>query len=144
MAQYLKNKDLLAEIIKCKETGVLSETLAGAFLKLAQRYGTKPNFASYTFREDMVADAALNLCQNWHKFDETRFTNAFAYYTQAVHNSFIQYLNKEKRHRMIRDELLTEAGLSASWSYQDEQNRKSKDDKSVLLAEEKDTDDTHW
>lgn len=123
---YLNNKDLLEQVVLSKEQGEITPKLATMFMRLVKRYGTKPNFSGYTFREDMESDALIMLCNNWHKFDETRFSNAFAYYTQVVHNAFIQTLNKEKRFRDLRDKMLVESGLSPSFSFQEEHKNEKK------------------
>ncbi len=116
---YITNKMLFPAVVQSKADGKINPELAAMFMKLVKRYGTKPNFAGYTYIEDMQAFALLNLCQHWHKFDETRFTNAFAYYTQFVHNSFLQFLKKEHTQRDIRDAVLISKGLEASFSYVD-------------------------
>jgi DNA-directed RNA polymerase specialized sigma24 family protein len=130
MAQYIKNKELLQEVIECKERGEMSNKLANAFIQMATRYSTKPNFVHYTYREDMVSDALVTLCRVWDRFDHTKSANPFAFYTQVIHNQFIQILNKEKKQRNIRDAVLTENGQAASWTYQDEQ---AKNDLSTAL-----------
>lgn len=117
---YLKNKDLLAEVTKCKQSGEMSDTLIQMFYTLINRYARSANFAGYSYIEDMKADAMFNLVKNWHKFDETKYTNAFAYYTQNIKNSFYQHLNMEKKHRDIRDQELVYAGLDPSFRYQEE------------------------
>lgn len=121
--QYIKNKELYEEVVRCKQTGQMSDLLARAFIQIAERYSTKPNFIAYTYREDMVGEAIVQLCKGWDKFNPEKTTNAFSYYTQITHNAFIQFLNKERKQRNVRDELLVDAGLSASWTYQDEHSK---------------------
>jgi len=102
---YLNNKDLFAEVVKSREAGIMSDKLARMLQMLTQRYGRAGRYIGYTYNEDMQAYAMMMLCRTWHKFDPDRFTNAFAYYTTCVHNSFNQFLNKEKAQRDVRDEL---------------------------------------
>ena len=85
---------------------------------LCARYGRRANFANYTYNEDMQAYAMLMLVRTWNSFDPNKSKNPFAFFTQCVKNSFIQFLNSEKRHRTLRDELLVEQGLDPSYSYQ--------------------------
>lgn len=115
---YVDNDDLLATVIADKKTGVCSDKLARYLLLIAERYSYSPSFVHYSYREDMVQLAALNLSKNWHKFDETRFSNPFAFYTTAVYRSFLNFLEVEKEERNIRDALLVEAGANPSYSYQ--------------------------
>ena len=114
---YLNNKDLIAEVIASKEEGRMSDKLARMLQMLAQRFARKPNYIGYTFNEDMQAYAMMHLCKTWSRFDEKKFSNAFAYYTQCVYNSFSQYLNKEKTQREVRDKLILQGGLSPSFTY---------------------------
>lgn len=67
----------------------------------------------------MVGESLLNLVRNNNalKFDHTKYSNPFAYYTLAIHRSFLQYMNYEKKHRNIRDALLIEAGENPSFAY---------------------------
>jgi DNA-directed RNA polymerase specialized sigma subunit len=83
---------------------------------IAERYSRKGNFVNYSFREDMVAAATLNLCNNALKFDTNKYNNPFSYYTTAIHHSFLQYIAEEKKHREIRDKLLIDAGSNPSHS----------------------------
>ncbi len=115
---YLNNADLLAEVIKSKEQGRMTDKLARMLTILTSNYSKKHIFASYTYNDDMQAYAMMMLVRTWHKFDETRFSNPFAFYTQCIKSSFIQYLNQEKRQRVIKDEILVKKGLTPSFNYQ--------------------------
>lgn len=117
---YLKNADLLAEVIKCKEAGRMSNKLASMLHMLTTRYASKPNFSGYTYIDDMIAEALADLCKNALKFKPERSSNPFAFYTQCIHNSFLGYLNNEKKHRRIRDAMLVEIGENPSFNFQEE------------------------
>jgi DNA-directed RNA polymerase specialized sigma subunit len=114
---YLNNKDLYAQVVKSQEAGVMSDELAKMLQTLTEKYGRSGRYIGYTYNEDMQAYAMMMLCKTWHKFDPNKYTNAFAYYTTCVHNSFNQFLNKEKAQRDIRDELLLKQGLNPSHTY---------------------------
>jgi len=116
---YVTNAQLLEEIKVCKEKGKLSSTLAKYLNMIAERYSRSASFGGYSFREDMVSFAVVNLIANWHKFDPTKSDNPFAFYTTAVYRSFLQYLADEKKQRDIRDELLVDAGANPSFSFQE-------------------------
>ncbi len=126
---YVTNAQLLAEIQACKENGnKLSNTLGQYLHMIAERYSYSSSFGGYSFREDMVSFALVNLCANWHKFDPKKSDNPFAFYTTAVYRSFLQYLSEEKKQRDIRDELLIDAGANPSFSFQDRAAGKTSDD----------------
>jgi hypothetical protein len=115
---YVKNAELLAEFHICKAKGELSPLMAKYLMMIAERYSYHQWFAGYSFREDMVCTAVVNLCANWHKFNPEKSDNPFAYYTTACYRSFLSYLDAEKKERTIRDELLIEAGANPSFNYQ--------------------------
>jgi DNA-directed RNA polymerase specialized sigma24 family protein len=83
---------------------------------LVDRYSRSPKFNRYSYKEDMKAEALINLCNRALTFDPNRTSNPFAFYTTAIHNSFIQFLNNEKKQRNIRDKLLIEAGELPSYN----------------------------
>jgi DNA-directed RNA polymerase specialized sigma24 family protein len=117
---YLTNAQLLPEVIKSKEQGQITDKLARMLMLLTQRIAYKPSFVNYTYRDDMVSEALADLCKNALKFNAERSNNPFAFYTTCVTNSFLGYLNHEKKHRRIRDQLLVELGENPSYSFQEE------------------------
>jgi len=120
---YIKNKDLLAEVIVCKKEGVMSVKLATMLQLLTSRYGRSSQFCGYTFNEDMQAYAMMMLCKTWNGFNPERSNNPFAYYTQCIKSSFKQFLNREKVQRVVRDELLVNQGLNPSFTYTSEHSK---------------------
>lgn len=122
---YLKNKDLLAEVIRCRENPnsageyVMSDELARMLQLLCSRYGRKGNVVGYSYNDDMQAYAMLMLVKTWRGFNPEKSSNPFAFYTQCIKNSFTQYLKYEKKHRKLRDKMLINEGLSPSFGYED-------------------------
>lgn len=118
---YVTNAQLIEAIAADKANGnKLSPRLGKYLWMIAERYSYSPSFAGYSFREDMVSIAVVNLCANWHKFDlERENPNPFAFYTTAAYRSFLQYLADDKKHREIRDSLLVEAGATPSFNFQE-------------------------
>lgn len=114
---YLNNKDLLAQVMMSKEQGKMTDRLAHMLQTLAARYGKKGNFAGYTYNEDMQAYAMLMLVKTWNSFNPEKSNNPFAFFTQCIKNSFIQYLNQERRQRDVRDVILVDKGLSPSHTF---------------------------
>lgn len=117
---YLSNSKLLPAVIESKAQGKITSELAEMLMMLASRYASRPIFALYTYREDMVAEALADLCKNALKFNTERSNNPFAYYTSCIHNSFLGFLNVEKKHRKIRDQLLIEVGENPSYAFEAE------------------------
>lgn len=115
---YVKNADLMEAFHEAKQLGRLTDRLAKYLAMIAERYSYHSWFVAYSFREDMVASAIVNLVANWHKFNPEKSNNPFAYYTTATYRSFLSYLDAERKERDIRDELLIEAGANPSFNYQ--------------------------
>lgn len=126
---YVTNAQLLAEIQACKDNNnTLSNTLAKYLYMIAERFSRSPSYGGYSYRDDMVSFAVVNLCANWYKFDPAKSDNPFAFYTTAVYRSFLQYLADEKKQRNIRDTLLVDAGANPSFSFQDRARSSTSDD----------------
>jgi DNA-directed RNA polymerase specialized sigma24 family protein len=123
---YLTNGDLLPAVLESKKVGKMTDKLARMLMLLTDRYSRKANFNGYSFREDMVSAALINLCQNALKFDPEKSSNPFAFYTTAIKNSFLQFMSEEKKQRYIRDSLLLDAGQDASYGFM-ESNKNSDD-----------------
>lgn len=97
--------------------GRLTEELGRMIEKLNEKIGMKSCYRGYTFLDEMKADGSFQLTKNALLFDESRITvqlNPFAYYTTIVEHAFKAVLNKEKRNRNIRDDLLQEYGFDPS------------------------------
>lgn len=124
---YLTNKELLAEVINAKSKGVMTDKLASMLMMLTRKYAKKGNFVNYTYNEDMVSYALMMLVRTWNSFNPEKSSNPFAFYTQCIKNSFVQYLNQEKRQRNIRDALLIDQGMNPSYGYNDRQSRSGVD-----------------
>lgn len=120
---YITNSVLLPEVLASKKEGKMSEALAEMLMKLTRKYANRPCFMGYSYRDDMISEALTNLCQNALKFNPEKSSNPFAYYTTCINSSFLQYLNFEKKHRVIRDQLLIEVGENPSFGFQEEYSR---------------------
>lgn len=76
----------------------VSDFIGECLLKIAQRLSTRPNFASYSFREEMVSDAVENCLQYIHNWDPKKGTKPFAYFTQVSWYAFVRRIEREKKH----------------------------------------------
>ena len=122
--------------------GRMTNRLAMMFMKLVERYGHRGNWRGYTYLDEMKNQALLQLSQIGLQFDESRSEtpNPFAYYTAAITNSFTRILNIEKKNQNIRDDLLTMAGATPSYTRQTEQDMKRvAANSAAAMAEHKDT-----
>lgn len=136
--KYLNNRDLLAQVVASKARMSMTNDLAKMLQLLTSRYAKKGNFANYTYNDDMQSYAMLMLVKTWNSFDPAKSSNPFAFFTQCIKNSFIQYLNYEKRQRDIRDEKLVDMGMNPSfgftYDYEEKQREAEPADQEVMEA----------
>lgn len=114
---YLNNKDILVEVIKSREKGEMTPKLANMLTLLCYRYSKRANFINYPYNDDMQSYAMLMLVRTWKSFNPDKGSNPFAFFTQCIKHSFIQYLNQEKRQRNIKDQLLVDMGMTPSFNF---------------------------
>lgn len=100
---YIKNSDLLEEVIKYKETGVVSETLGKMIVSIAESYASKGSYVGYTWISDMISEAVLTCMKYLNNFDPEKSSNAFAYITQICKNSFKAFIKNQHKHSKIKD-----------------------------------------
>lgn len=74
------------------------EYIGECLLQIARRLSNKANFASYTFKDDMISDAVENCLMYMHNFDPAKSKNPFAYFTQIIHFAFLRRIERERRH----------------------------------------------
>lgn len=117
---YIDKAEMLEEVIISRAAGAMTDKLAKMILLLAEKYSHHHWFIGYSYREDMVADAVLNLVGSALKFNPEKSNNPFGYYTIAIQRSFMHYLHVEKKHRYIRDKMLLELGENPSFAFLDD------------------------
>lgn len=103
-----------------KDHGQITKKLAKMYLMLCEKYALRFNWRGYTYVDEMVGSAILQLTYVGLRFNEAKSQNPFAYYTAAVNNSFCRVLNSEKKNQNIRDDILEINGLSPSWTRQNQ------------------------
>jgi hypothetical protein len=78
------------------------EYIGECLFKIATHLARKPNFANYTFKEDMVSDGIENCLLYIDNFDPEKSKNPFAYFTQIIYYAFLRRIQKEKKHLYIK------------------------------------------
>jgi hypothetical protein len=106
----------------------MSDTSAKMLILLCSKYAKKGNFVNYSYNSDFQGYAMLMLVRNWNSFNPEKSSNPFAYFTQCIKASFIQYLNQEKRQRVIRDEILIDQGMNPSHGFENSRSGATPDD----------------
>lgn len=110
---YVDNKRLYGEMIhfinecrQCENDGdrrpKIPEYIGECIFKIATKLATKPNFASYTYKDEMISDG-IEVCIRYiHNFDPEKSNNPFAYFTQIIYYAFLQRIQKEKKQAYIK------------------------------------------
>lgn len=98
---YVDRNQFNDEICKFYSTGIPSDTLGKMLYDVANGLSHRPNFINYSFRDEMVSDAMVNMLKalNGKKFDVSRGYNPFSYFTCVAFHTFCTRIKKEKKHR---------------------------------------------
>jgi hypothetical protein len=119
---YVNNADFLKALIEYKEKCVMAENdkkpeppipnyIGECFLKIADHLSRKPNFISYSFRDEMIADGIENCLMYFRNFDPTKSTNPFAYFTQIIYYAFLRRIMKEKKQLYVKYKATEQIGI---------------------------------
>ena len=119
---YVNNKEFLEGIIDYKQKlrdaealkkpkPQMSNFLGDCFLKIAKGYSLHHWFSGYDFKEDMIMDAVYVCIKYIDTFDPGKTTNAFAYFTQAIHFSFRQKVEKERKYLYTKYKMIENTEL---------------------------------
>ena len=110
---YINNADFLKALIDyqdaCKKAKKDKSSLppipnyiGECFLKIADHLSRKPNFISYSFRDEMIADGIENCLMYFKNFDPVKSNNPFAYFTQIIYYAFLRRIQKEKKQLYVK------------------------------------------
>ena len=109
--QYCSKKEMLAELVKYKETGVISEELGKMFLDIATKIANKSSYYNYTEKEDWIGDIILRMLEQIDKFDVTHpKANPFGYFSLLAYRKIWTSIKLLKRNlNLILRSLLMKA-----------------------------------
>jgi hypothetical protein len=119
---YINNADFLKALIEYQESCSLAKQenkidppipnyVGECFLKIAEHLSRKPNFISYSFRDEMIADGIENCLMYFRNFDPAKSNNPFAYFTQIIYYAFLRRIMKEKRQLYVKYKATEQFGL---------------------------------
>lgn len=100
--------------------GKVTDKLGEYIWMMCNKYGQRGNWRGYSYVDEMVGKAVVQLIQVGLQFDEGRgdVPNPFAYYTTTMSNIFKRVWNAENDQQQLRDDLLECAGASPSHTRQ--------------------------
>jgi hypothetical protein len=109
---YVDPKEFDSKILEYYETGVLSNELAEMVSKIAHKLSYASNFINYSFRDDMIGDGIIRMLKALmsKKYNHSKGTNPFSYFTRIAFNAFRNRIKKEKHmyetHEKYQNEFL--------------------------------------
>ncbi len=110
---YIDNEKFLEELVthkkavaKAKKEEIkppgVNNYIGQCFLDIANNLSKKPNFANYTYKEEMVSDSVENCIMYATNFDPKKSRNPFAFFTQIIYYAFLRRIQKEKKQLYIK------------------------------------------
>jgi hypothetical protein len=80
----------------------ITSYIGECFLKIAEQLSSKPNFAHYAYRDEMICDAVENCVVYAANFDPEKSSNPFSYFTQIIYYAFLRRIQREKKQSFIK------------------------------------------
>lgn len=120
MPHYVDNKKLHQDLTDYKrrcaeaeanraEPPVIPDEIAQAMICIAEGLAQKPNFRFYSFADEMVGDAILDMTSYVRNYNPDKYSNPFAYLSQIAYFSFVHRLRREARHQYLKYAQLLDA-----------------------------------
>lgn len=119
---YVKNADFLEALIKYREAcekakesnqeePPIPNYIGECFFKIAEHLSRKPNFISYSFRDEMISDGIENCLMYFRNFNPEKSKNPFAYFTQIIYYAFLRRITKEKKQLYVKYKATEQMGI---------------------------------
>jgi len=119
---YINNADFLQALIEYQEKCDIAKKennpepnipnyIGECFLKIAEHLSRKPNFISYSFRDEMICDGIENCLMYFRNFDPNKSKNPFAYFTQIIYFAFLRRIVKEKKQLYVKYKATEQFGI---------------------------------
>jgi len=119
---YINNADFLTALIEYKKACKQAEKdsleepnipnyIGECFYKIAEHLSRKPNFVSYSFRDEMISDGIENCLMYFRNFNPDKSKNPFAYFTQIIYYAFLRRIMKEKKQLYVKYKATEQYGI---------------------------------
>jgi hypothetical protein len=100
-----------------REPPTIPPYIGDCFIRIVEGLSHSPNFASYTWRDEMVGDGIENCVKAAAKFKinaETRSgnPNAFGYFTKIAYWAFLRRIAKEKKQQETKNLIIEQGDFS--------------------------------
>jgi len=109
-ANYVDNEKFYQTIVvyksKCRDAANVGdikpripEFCGECILKIAENFSNDFKFVNYSFKDQMVSDGYEDCIKYFDNFDETKYKNPFAYFTQICRWAFVNRIKVEEKVR---------------------------------------------
>ena len=143
---YVNNQDLYAAMVEYKSLVTTAASsgkqppriphyIGECIMKIATHLAYRPNFANYTFREEMISDGIENCLLYINNFDPAKSQNPFAYFTQIIYFAFIRRIQKEKKHLYTKYAAIEYANIMGETSENQDGDRSNNYDTDIKYGE---------
>lgn len=105
---YVNNKDFYEAFVEYRKKADLNENtkipdyIGICIMQICEKLASKPNFSSYTYKEEMISDAVENCIVAINGFNPEKSNNPFSYFTQVAWNAFIRRITKEQKENYVK------------------------------------------
>lgn len=114
--EYVNNKKMHEAFLKWKASIKLAEAegrpkprvpeyIGECIYLIATNLAKSPNFANYSFKEEMIGDGIENSLMYIENFNADKYSNPFAYFTQIIYYAFLRRIQKEKKQTYVKHKL---------------------------------------
>jgi hypothetical protein len=114
---YINNADFLKALIEYKQRKKINPDepipnyIGECWMKIAEGLSHKPNFISYTYRDEMISDGIENCLMYFENFNPDKSNNPFAYFTQIIYYAFLRRIQKEKKQLYVKYKSTEQLGI---------------------------------
>jgi hypothetical protein len=114
---YINNADFLKALMEYKQRKKINPNepipnyIGECWMKIAEGLSHKPNFISYTYRDEMISDGIENCLMYFENFDPDKSSNPFAYFTQIIYYAFLRRIQKEKKQLYVKYKATEQMGV---------------------------------
>ena len=129
---YINNATFLQELLAYKERKSknpkepIPNYIGECWMKIAEGLSHKPNFISYSYRDEMISDGIENCLMYFENFDPSKSSNPFAYFTQIIYFAFLRRIQKEKKQLYIKYKSTAQMGILDEYEMTDMETGSSK------------------
>lgn len=119
---FIDKKDLLSHIIESKRLGRCTTELANDFILMVDHLLTSKWFINYNadLKEEMRSECLLKAVKNFAKYDESKGSSPFAYFTRLMFNAAWDLYFAEKKYWDLKKNMLNDAMAEINNFYPDQ------------------------